>query len=429
MEQRMRTALTRRQLLAGMTALPWLMGGPLQAAGAARVVVIGGGFAGATAARYLKRQAPQLQVILLEPREAVYTCPFSNQVLGGLRELATIRQSFAALQRQQIIHLRTWARDIDLAARQIELRDGHRLRYDRVLLAPGIAMRWNAVEGYDRAAAEQLPHAWQAGAQTRLLRRQLQAMDDGGLVLISVPDNPYRCPPGPYERAGLIAHYLSRHKPRSKVLILDSKDSFSKQALFQQGWRGLYGERIEWVGRAGDGQVVRVDGARRELFSEFGQRHRAAVINLIPPQKAGLIAERSGLTDASGWVPIMPSSFQARENPYVYVAGDACIAAPMPKSAYSANAQAKVAVAALLADLAGIEPPAPAWRNTCYSLLAPGQAVSIAADYAVQAQRLIELPDSLTLSPLDAPVSVRAQEAALAEAWYQSICADAWGAA
>ncbi|HBX56821.1 MAG TPA: cytochrome C, partial [Pseudomonas sp.] len=148
-----------------------------------------------------------------------------------------------------------------------------------------------------------------------------------------------------------------------------------------------------------------------------------------PPQKAGLIAERAGLTDASGWVPIVPSSFQARENPYVYVAGDACIAAPMPKSAYSANAQAKVAVAALLADLAGIEAPAPAWRNTCYSLLAPGQAVSIAADYAVQAQRLIELPDSLTLSPLDAPVSVRAQEAALAEAWYQSICADAWGAA
>jgi sulfide dehydrogenase [flavocytochrome c] flavoprotein subunit len=252
-------------------------------------------------------------------------------------------------------------------------------------------------------------------------------MDDGGLVIISVPDNPYRCPPGPYERASLIAHYLSQAKPRSKLLILDSKDSFSKQALFQQGWQTLYGERIEWVGRAGGGHVVRAAAMQRELVCEFGQRHRAAVINLIPPQKAAKVAQRSGLVDASGWVPIRPETFQAREANDVYVAGDVCIAAPMPKSAYSANAQAKVAVAALLADLAGQEPPNAAWRNTCYSLLAPGQAVSIAANYGVQAQHLIEVPGSLALSPLQAPAGLRAQEAVLAEAGYQSICADAWG--
>ncbi|PJE40552.1 MAG: cytochrome C [Pseudomonas sp.] len=420
--------LTRRQLLAGAAMLPWLLPGALQASvGRARVLVIGGGFAGATAARYLKRQAEQLDVVLIEPKSDFHTCPFSNHVLAGLRELGSLRQDYRALQQQQVLHVREWAREIDLQARQVVLQGGQRLRYDRVLLAPGIDMDWQAIEGYDRNAASRLPHAWQAGAQTALLRRQLQAMDDGGLVIISVPDNPYRCPPGPYERASLIAHYLSQAKPRSKVLILDSKDSFSKQALFQQGWQALYGERIEWVGRAGDGRVVRADAGRRELLCEFGQRHRAAVINLIPPQKAAEIAARSGLVDSSGWVPIRPVTFQAREAGDIYVAGDACIAAPMPKSAYSANAQAKVAVAALLADLAGQEPPSAAWRNTCYSALAPGQAVSIAADYGIREQRLVELPGSLTLSPLQPPAGLRAQEAALADAWYQSICMDAWG--
>lgn len=421
--------LTRRQLLAGLAVIPWLLPAGLNASvGRARVLVVGGGFAGATAARYLKRQAPALEVVLIEPKSAFYTCPFSNHVLAGMAELDSLRQDYRALQRQQVLHVRERAQEIDLQARQVLLQDGQRLRYDRLFLAPGIDMDWQAIEGYDRNASMHLPHAWQAGAQTRLLRRQLQAMDDGGLVIISVPDNPYRCPPGPYERASLIAHYLSQAKPRSKLLILDSKDSFSKQALFQQGWQALYGGRIEWVGRAGDGHVVRADGRRRELVCEFGQRHRAAVINLIPPQQAAAVAQRSGLVDASGWVPIRPATFQAREARDVYVAGDACIAAPMPKSAYSANAQAKVAVAALLADLAGQEPPPAAWRNTCYSLLAPGQAVSIAADYGVQGQRLVELPGSLALSPLQAPPGLRAQEAALAEAWYQSICADAWGA-
>lgn len=420
--------LTRRQLLAGLAAMPWLLPAGLNASvSRARVLVVGGGFAGATAARYLKRQAPALEVVLIEPKSAFYTCPLSNHVLAGMAELDSLRQDYRALQRQQVLHVRERAREIDLQARQVVLQDGQRLRYDRVFLAPGIDMDWQAIEGYDRNASMHLPHAWQAGAQTSLLRRQLQAMDDGSLVIISVPDNPYRCPPGPYERASLIAHYLSQAKPRSKLLILDSKDSFSKQALFQQGWQTLYGERIEWVGRAGDGRVVRADALRRELVCEFGQRHRAAVINLIPPQRAAEVARRSGLVDASGWVPIRPATFQAREASDVYVAGDACIAAPMPKSAYSANAQAKVAVAALLADLAGQEPPPAAWRNTCYSLLAPGQAVSIAADYGVQAQRLIERPGSLALSPLQAPPGLRAHEAALAEAWYQSICADAWG--
>src|SRR5690606_34679876 len=181
---------------------------------------------------------------------------------------------------------------------------------------------------YDDAAAERLPHAWQAGAQTELLRRQLQAMDDGGLVLMSVPDNPYRCPPGPYERASLIAHHLKRHKPRSKLLILDAKDSFSKQALFQQAWERDYPGLIEWVGRSGDGAVVRADARRGELECEFGSRHRAPLINLIPPQRAAAIARRAGLCDASGWVPVQASTFRSKADPLIQVIGDASQAAP-----------------------------------------------------------------------------------------------------
>ncbi|MCU1717405.1 NAD(P)/FAD-dependent oxidoreductase [Pseudomonas sp. 5P_3.1_Bac2] len=420
--------LTRRHLLTGLSLLPWLLPSTVQAnIGRARVVVVGGGFAGATAARYLKRQAPELEVLLVEPKTQFYTCPFSNHVLAGLQPLNSLRQSYQRLQHAGIRHIRQSAAHIDLAKNRLLLSNGEVLPYDRLLLACGISMNWQALPGYDQAAAQLLPHAWQAGAQTALLHRQLQAMDDGGVVLISVPDNPYRCPPGPYERASLIAHYLSLHKPRSKLLILDSKDSFSKQALFQQSWQQLHAQRIEWLSRAEGGRVVEVDARRRTLICEFGQRHQGNVVNLIPPQQAADIARQAGLVDRSGWVPIHAASFQSQVHPKVYAIGDCCIAAPMPKSAYSANAQAKVAVAALLADLAGSAPAAAPLRNTCYSALAPGRAVSIAANYELQHQRLAEVAGSLSLSPLDGNAQLRAKEAVMAEAWYHSITADAWG--
>jgi sulfide dehydrogenase [flavocytochrome c] flavoprotein subunit len=420
--------ISRRHLLAGLGLMPWLLPGCVKAkVGRARVLVVGGGFAGATAARYLKHQATELDVVLIEPKSDFYTCPFSNHVLAGLQPLPSIRHGYENLARQGITHIRQSVQAIDGDKRRVHLEDGQLLSYDRLLLTTGISMNWQAIEGYDQRAAQRMPHAWQAGAQTVLLRKQLQEMDDGGVVIISVPDNPYRCPPGPYERASLIAHYLSQHKPRSKVLILDSKDTFSKQALFQQAWQQLYGARIEWVSRAEGGRIMRADAQRLELISEFGQVHKGAVINLIPPQFAAPIAQRAGLSDITGWVPIRPATFQTEADPYIYAAGDCCIAAPMPKSAYSANAQAKVVVAALLADLAGQEPPSPHWRNTCYSALTPQESVSIAANYAVQDQRMIEVPGSLALSPLDGSQQLRKQEAEMARGWYGSICADAWG--
>lgn len=421
-----RGGLSRRRLLAGLALLPLCAARASAGIDGARVLVVGGGFAGAAAARLLKQAEPALEVSLVEPRERFHTCPRSNLVVAGLAEMAQLAWTYRGLEALGVEHVRQAVVDIDPVRRRLHLEDRRLLGYDWLVLAPGIDFRYDAIEGYDADTAERIPHAWKAGPQTQLLRRQLQAIDDGGLVILSVPGNPYRCPPGPYERASLIAHYLKQHKPRSKLLILDAKDSFSKQALFREGWARHYPGLIEWVGYAGDGKVVRLDAARRELECEFGSRHRGAVINLIPPQQAARIAARAGLVDDTGWVPVDPLRFTARQAERILVIGDACIAAPMPKSAYSAHAQARQAVAALLAELRGQPLPTPRLDNTCYSLLAPDSAVSISAGYRLEGAHLAETPGSLTLSPLGAAPSVRAHEAAEADAWYRSIGAATW---
>ncbi len=265
------------------------------------------------------------------------------------------------------------------------------------------------------------------GAQTLLLRSQLQAMEDGGTFVMAIPENPFRCPPGPYERAAMVAHYFKQHKPRSKLLLLDAKDSFSKQALFQQGWKALYGDMIEWVGQKDDGQVMRVDAARLEVETAFGTRHKAAVLNVIPPQKAGFIAERAGVTDASGWVPVKAESFESRQASGIYALGDATIAAPMPKSGFAANTQGKVAAAAIAADLLGLPAPTASYANTCYSLIGPGYGISVAGVYRAEGGKLVEPAGSGGVSPLDGNADYRAAEARYGEAWYAAISADIWG--
>jgi NADPH-dependent 2,4-dienoyl-CoA reductase/sulfur reductase-like enzyme len=397
-------------------------------ASAGRVVVIGGGFGGATAAKYIKRADPAIDVTLIEPKSTFYTCPFSNLVLAGERSLDQIGHHFDELQQVYGVKvIQEWATDVDPVAHQVTLATGTRLDYDRLLMSPGIAIRWDALEGYDPQAAEHAPHAWQAGEQTVLLRRQLEAMDDGGVFILSAPANPFRCPPGPYERASLIAHYFAQHKPRSKILILDAKDNFSKQGLFTAAWQQLYGDRIEWVGLSGDGQVVRVDAAKREVETEFGSRHQASVLNIVPPQKAAEIAERAGLTNASGWVPIKPQTFESQQAEDIYVVGDATIAAPMPKSGFAANTQGKVAAAAIVASLQGREPLEPHWANTCYSLVSPDYGISVAGVYRLEQGEIISVAGAGGLSATDAPAEIRQAEAANAVGWYQAISQDTWG--
>lgn len=426
-------ALSRRTLLKGLGAASLLplvsacSSTGLSSSSAGRVVVVGGGFGGATAAKYIKRFNPSIDVTLVEVNRKFYTCPFSNLVLAGERSLDAIAHDYTELKEVygvRVIHAR--AEDVDPVAHTVRLSTGNTLAYDRLVLSPGIDFRWNAIEGYDEAAAQLAPHAWKAGPQTTLLRQQLEAMEDGGTFIMTVPDNPFRCPPGPYERASLVAHYLSKHKPKSKVLILDAKDSFSKQGLFAQGWRELYGDRIEWVSLSNDGKVTRVDAERLEVETEFGTRHKADVLNVIPPQKAGIIAERAGVTNAGGWVPVKPQTFESEQVEDIYVIGDASIAAPMPKSGFSANAQGKVVAAAIVASLAGFDPVNPVWSNTCYSLLSPDYGITVADVYRLENNQLVAAPGG-GVSPIEASADFRKAEADYAHGWYEAIAQDTWG--
>ncbi|MCC7347358.1 MAG: FAD-dependent oxidoreductase [Variibacter sp.] len=420
-----RALADRRSVLTLMAAAPAaLLARPALAQGAARVVVIGGGFAGATCARALA-QAPRVSVTLVEPNATFTACPFSNAVLVGLRELPQQQFGYGGVTRAGVALAAQAATAVDAAARRVTLADGTTLAYDRLVLAPGIDLRFDALPGYTEAAAQAMPHAWQAGAQTLLLRRQLEAMEDGGTVIISAPANPFRCPPGPYERASLVAWYLKNKKPRSKLIVLDAKDAFSKQRLFEAAWKELY-PNLEWIPLSAGGKVTAVDPATRTFVTDFGN-HRAAVANVIPPQRAGRIAEIAGVTDRSGWCPIDPVTFAASAQPTIHVIGDAAIGGGMPKSAFTANVQAKACAVAVAALLRGEQPTPPKLINTCYSLVAPDYGISVAGVYRPRNGLLADVEGAGGVSPLNAPRQTRVLEAAYAEGWFQRITTEVFG--
>ncbi|MGE0386425.1 MAG: FCSD flavin-binding domain-containing protein [Gammaproteobacteria bacterium] len=395
--------------------------------GAARVVVVGGGFGGATAARYLRLADPSLDVTLIADSPRYTCCPRSNDVIAGAVPLAALERGYERLRTDFAVRVIVGrAIGIDADRARVRLAGGGAVGFDRVVAAPGIDLRWGSPQGYDRAAAARMPHAWRAGAQTLLLRRQLRAMGDGGVFAIAIPPRPFRCPPGPYERAGLVAAWLGRHKPRSKVLVLDANDGFTKQALFLAGWQALYPGRVEWVPLSADGAVRRVDPRSGELFCE-AQVHRPAVANVIPAQAAARIALDSDLVDATGWCPVRPQTFESSRVPGVHVIGDACIAEPMPKSASAAASQAKACALAVAALAAGQAPPPVSLHNTCYSELDADYAISINAIYRVADGRIVAVPGSGGTSPADAGRDFRAAEARNARGWFRSIAADAFG--
>jgi NADPH-dependent 2,4-dienoyl-CoA reductase/sulfur reductase-like enzyme len=420
-----KTLLDRRSLLKSTTvaAAAAFLPAPTFAQTAARVVVIGGGFAGASCARELKRAG--LSVTLVEPSSTYTACPFSNGVLAGLRPLSAQQFGYDAIKKDGIAVAPQNATRVDPQAKQVTLADNTNLPYDRLVLAPGIDLRFDALPGYDEEAARTMPHAWRAGEQTTLLRSQLEAMSDGGTVVIAAPANPFRCPPGPYERASLIAHYLKTQKPKSKLIILDAKDTFSKQGLFQAAWKALY-PNLEWVSLSSGGKVTEVDAKEKTLITEFG-RHKADVANVIPPQRAGLIAPLAGAADRTGWCPIDPVTFESKQQPGIHVIGDACIAGGMPKSAFSANAQAKVCAAAVASLIAGQTPAEPRLINTCYSLVAPDYGITVAGVYKPTNGQLADIPGAGGVSPADAPASFRALEATYADNWFQTITTEVFG--
>jgi len=393
---------------------------------AAHVVIIGGGFGGATCAKYLHRFAPNVSITLIERDKQFVTCPFSNMVLGGLRDMASITHDYKKLASNyaiNIVHDAVVA--IDPVAKTVTTGGGS-IQYDRLVVSPGIDFMWDAVEGYNEVASKTVPHAWKAGSQTLLLRQQLMAMNDGGTVIIAPPKNPFRCPPGPYERVSMMAHYLKHHKPKSKILILDAKDKFSKQSLFMQGWDAVYPGMIEWVKGSSGGIVSRIDVKTNELVNEVGDRFKGDVINLIPPQKAGALAHIAGLTDQTGWCPVNQRTFESKIHKDVHVIGDASMAGKMPKSGFAANSQGKVCAAAIAASLGGYDMPDPSYVNTCYSLVAPDYGISVAAVYKVTDKGIVKVEGSGGVSPMDADATFRKQEAVYGAGWYASITSDAF---
>jgi sulfide dehydrogenase [flavocytochrome c] flavoprotein subunit len=399
---------------------------PTFAAGHAQVVVVGGGFGGATAAKYIKRFDPTIGVTLVEPSKQFITCPFSNTVIGGINSIDYITHSYDALKGMGVTVVHDSAAAIDGAKKTVRLAGGASIGFDRCIVSPGIDFRWEAIEGLDAGTAEQIPHAWKAGAQTLLLRKQLEAMADGGVFVISPPVNPFRCPPGPGERISLVANYFTKAKPKSKILVLDPKKKFSKQGLFKEGWAALYPGMIEYRNVDEDGVVRRVDPASRTLYTDFGEV-RGDVVNFIPSQKAGKIAQDSGLADKTEWCPIDQQTFESTLVPGVHVVGDASIAAPMPKSGFAASTQAKVCAEAVVKLLNGAAPGTPKFVNTCYSLVNESYGISVAMVYGYEAGKIIKIKGSGGLSPSGADAKFRLKEANYTRGWYESISRDIWG--
>lgn len=356
-----------------------------------RVVIVGGGFGGATAARYLRRFNPSLQITLVEPASEFVMCPMSNRVIHGglqLRDITRPYNRFVATQGLRWVRARADA--IDLAAREVRAA-GERILYDRLIIAPGVDYVYDGIEGLQTAEQQaRAPHAWKAGEQTQQLRNMLQALPENGVVVMTVPKVPYRCPPGPYERASLIAHYLETRKPKAKLLVFDANPEIqAKKGLFETVWKSRYRDRIEYVPNA-DLKAVDVQTGTLDFGAEG--KVKAGVFNVIPPQRAGSIALASGLANVGGrWCGVDFLSYESTVAKSVYVLGDSIAGAPgMPKSGHMANQEAKVCAGAIAAESLGMEVPAdPIIANTCYSFVSQTEVIHVAAVYRYDAAKKI----------------------------------------
>jgi NADPH-dependent 2,4-dienoyl-CoA reductase/sulfur reductase-like enzyme len=427
--------ISRRRLIAAAPLAAGLAVAPsvVRAQAPGRVVIIGGGFGGASAARFARDRFPHLDVTLIEQSRSFTTCPYGNLVLAGRRDIGSITFGYERLAARgvRLVHQRAVA--IDPQRKQVRLADGVDVPYDRLVVSPGIDLRWGAIEGYDEAASARMPHCWVPGLQpVTALAEQLRAMPQGGTFVMAIPDNPFRCPPGPYERISMVAEYLKRHNPRAKIIALDAKNGFSKQPLFQDAWAELYPGMIEWRGASNDGRVIAVNPATMECVTEFGDRVKGDVVNVIPPQMAARIARDAGLAAQSGWCPIKPATFESAQVPDIWVLGDASIAAPMPKSGFAANTQAKHAIACIAASLAGQAPPPAVYFNTCYSHVGEDYGISIVGVYRGGTQ-LTEVEGSGGISPRNSALEGerraehRRLEALYADGWYDAITGEMFG--
>ncbi len=421
------SGLSRRRFLASTVAATTALSAPaVLAQGRPRVVVVGGGAGGATAARYIAKDSEgAVDVTLVEPSRAYYSCFFSNLYLGGFRDFASIGHSYGALAaRHEINVVHDWAVFVDRDKRSVELAGGASLDYDRLILSPGIDFRPGSVPGWDLSQQNRMPHAYKAGSQTQLLKAQIEAMPQGGTYCMVAPPNPFRCPPGPYERISMVAHVLKQANPTAKILIVDPKEKFSKQGLFEDGWQRHYPGMIERIGPDFGGDRVEVRPSTMEVVVD-GEAMTVDVCNVIPAQQAGRIAALAGLIDESGWAPVVPHTMESRADANVHVLGDAALQGDMPKSGFSANSQAKVCAMAVRGALTGSTVFPARFSNTCWSLIGTDDGVKVGASYEGTDEKIAKTDGFISQTGESEETRKATYEESLG--WYDAIAGDMFG--
>ena len=421
------TKLTRRSFtaLAGASLVP-LFAPAVLGQGKPKLVVIGGGPGGGTVARYVnKDHKGAIDVTLVEPQKKFTTCFFSNIYVGGYRSFASITHGYDKVRKEGVKLVHEAAASIDRDKREVVLAGGKRIPYDRLVVAPGIDIKFDSVPGYSEAAAQVMPHAWKPGPQTELLVKKLNALKDGDTIVMIAPPNPYRCPPGPYERVSMFAHVLKQkgHK-KSKIIVLDPKANFSKQALFLEGWEKHYPGMIEWQDPKMHGGIKSVDAKTGEIKTDLAD-YKAALANVIPAQMAGRIARDAGLADQSGFCPIDPENMKSKMDANIFVVGDACIPGDMPKSAFSANSQAKVAAMQVAGDLVKARTFPARYTNTCWSLIETDDDVKVGGSYEPGDGKIKAV--TTFVSQKGEPAELRKQNYKESVDWYTSIIGDVFG--
>jgi sulfide dehydrogenase [flavocytochrome c] flavoprotein chain len=419
--------LNRRHFIGtGIAASTFLTAPTVWGQAKPKVVIIGGGAGGATAARYIaKDSGGTVEVTLVEANPIYTTCFFSNLYLGGVREFESLQHGYDKLTSGGVTVIHDMATAVDRAAKTVTLAGGQVLPYDRVVLSPGIDFKDGAVPGWSADQhAEIMPHAYKAGPQTQLLRKMVEEMPQGGVFAMIAPPNPYRCPPGPYERISMIAHVLKDKNPTAKILVLDPKEKYSKQALFEEGWQTHYGGMVDWIGPDFGGGAVEVRPEAMEVVIE-GEATKVDVCNVIPGQMAGKIAALAGVTDDSGWAPVDPASMKSKADESVWVLGDSSAQGDMPKSGFSANSQAKVAAMAIRGELTGSKTFPAKYSNTCWSLIAPDDGVKIGASYEPTPEKIASVESFISETGEDPALRKATYEESLG--WYAGITADMFG--
>ena len=418
--------LDRRSFVGSTAATAALLAAPAAIGqGRPRVVVIGGGAGGATAARYIARDSKgAIDVTLVEPTRTYYTCFFSNLYIGGFKEVADIGHTYGRLASAHGVNVvHDWAVGIDRSAKTVSLAGGATLSYDRLVLSPGIDFVEGAVEGWDVGSQNAMPHAYKAGSQSELLRAQVRAMPEGGVYAMVAPPNPFRCPPGPYERICMVAHHLKAHNPTAKIIIADPKPKFSKMGLFQEGWADHYAGMIDWIGPEFGGDKVSVDPAGMTVTID-GEETGVDVCNVIPAMKAGRIAELAGVTDGN-WAPVSAYDMSSKADPDVHVLGDAAQQGDMPKSGFSANSQAKVCANAVRGALTGSKVFPARYSNTCWSLISTENGVKVGASYEATDEKIAKTDGFISKTGETAELRKTTYEES--EGWYSGITADIFG--